>query len=252
MIQDAYHAFIAEAGFLFLVFTAGFLIAMFMMLEAIRKAKARRAIAEFRRQRRHHEAAIAREREAHAAEIAILRERLRAQDDAPKSFDAITAVGIERQRLMNRSEYWLYKTLQALAPDLPGHPLIFPQVPIGEVLRVVPSKGTPAERRRASQDIQCKRVDFALTDRSGHILAAVEYQGRGHYQGTAAFRDQIKQAVFRRAGIPLVEIEPHASPDDIAAILAHALSPKRAPGRPASDPPALASNPKPMAHPRSA
>lgn len=136
---------------------------------------------------------------------------------------------------MNRSEYRLYKILQTLVPDLPGRPLVFPQVPIGEVLRVVPSKGTKAEQRRASQDIQCKRVDFALTDGTGHILAAVEYQGQGHYQGTAAFRDQIKQAIFRRAGIPLVEIEPRATTDDIAATLAHALSPRSTRQRRASD-----------------
>lgn len=233
MIQDAYLKLMEEAGFLGVVFVGGFLFACLLLLEGIGRRKKQRAIAEFRRQRRQHQADLTREREAHAAEVAALRERLRTQDDGPRPFDAIAGVGLQRTALMNRGEYRVFRLLQSLAPGLPGRPLVFPQVPIGEILSVVPSSGTEAQRRRAQQEIQCKRVDFALTDARGLVVAAVELQGGGHFQGNASWRDQVKQATFRRAGVPLIEVGPRVTEDDLRATLTHSL------GRPPAPPLAL-------------
>ncbi|SFI89081.1 DUF2726 domain-containing protein [Jannaschia pohangensis] len=195
---------------------AGLVFMTFAVIDIMAKVKARRSKAEIRRQRRHHQAELTRERQAHAAEIAALREQLRDQHDAVKPFDAIAASRIERMRLMNRGEYRLYRVLMKAVADLPTQTLVWPQIPMGEVLRIVPSCGTEAQRRRASQELQCKRFDFALTDPMGHLVAAVELQGQGHYQGTAAWRDQIKQALLKQAGIPLIEVFPEDTDAQIA------------------------------------
>lgn len=210
-------------SFLSVGFILGILFMLMAVVDAVAKTKRARAIAEFRRQKRLHEATLAREKEAHAIEIAVLREQLRDQAAGTKPFDAIVACRIEPVRLMNRGEFRLWKTLEEIAARLPGQPLVFPQVPLGEVLRVAPSSGTDAERRRASQELQGKRVDAALTDRSGRLLVAIELQGNGHYQGTAAWRDQIKQALFRRADLPLIEVFPDVSSHDLEKMLRHAL-----------------------------
>ena len=37
-------------------------------------------------------------------------------------------------------------------------------------------------------------------------MHAIEYQGGGHHQGTAAARDAVKKEALRRAGIGYVEV----------------------------------------------
>jgi hypothetical protein len=201
-----------------IVLTFGFVVGVMWLgvcvLDVIRKVKSRRATAELRRQMRQYQAAVARDREAHAAEIAALREQLRIQGEQPKVFDAIAACRVERKKLMNRGEVELYRRLKDYAAARDGL-RVFPQAPIGEILRVAPGGGTSDQRRKASQEMQCKRVDFVITDANGWPRAAIELQGTGHFQGTAAWRDQIKQALFRRADLPLLEVKPE---DDDATL----------------------------------
>jgi Protein of unknown function (DUF2726) len=37
---------------------------------------------------------------------------------------------------------------------------------------------------------------------------AIEYHGRGHYQGTAAARDTVKKEALRQAGVRYIEVTP--------------------------------------------
>lgn len=209
------------------ILVTGFVIGVMLMavaaVEAVSKVRRQRAIAEFRRQRRYHQAEMQREREAHDTEIAVLRERLREQDDKPKVFDSIVACRIEPVRLLNRGEWRLWKMLERVVAGLPEKPLLFTQVPLGEILHIAPSAGTDAQRKCASQNLQCKRVDFAITDYTGRFLLAIELHGAGHYQGTAAWRDQVKQALFRQAGKPLIEVSPQISMDELETTIRLAL-----------------------------
>ncbi len=50
-----------------------------------------------------------------------------------------------------------------------------------------------------------KRADFVIVNSSGHVVLAVEYQGTGHYQGTARLRDAVKREAFCTAGVQLIE-----------------------------------------------
>src|SRR4051794_35676778 len=58
----------------------------------------------------------------------------------------------------------------------------------------------------AFRSINAKRVDILVVDRGGWPVFAVEYQGPGHHQGTAAARDTIKKEALRRAGVGYVEV----------------------------------------------
>ncbi|WGH79351.1 DUF2726 domain-containing protein [Jannaschia ovalis] len=230
MIQDAYLQLIEEAGFLVMIFMAGFLTMGFVVIELIRKTKTRRSIGEIRRQKRAHAADHAPERAAHASEVDLLQAQIKNQNDGPKPFESLAKVEIERCKLMNRGEVGLYRQLKPLVEE--AGLLIWPQVPLGEVLRLVPSAGTEAERRCVNRLIQQKRLDFAITDKRGLIVAGLEYQGHGHLQGNAAWRDHIKREVFRIAGIRFVEFSPQDNPETVRERVLQAIRPgATAPGR---------------------
>ncbi len=97
------------------------------------------------------------------------------------------------KRLMSRQEA---RVFYALERGLAKHPLgwrVMAQVSLGEVLGSTDTN--------AFQAVNSKRVDMLIIARDGLPIAAVEYQGSGHYQGTAAARDAVKREALRRAGI---------------------------------------------------
>ena len=47
-----------------------------------------------------------------------------------------------------------------------------------------------------------------VVDHKGIAVLVVEYQGMGHYQGTAVLRDAVKLEAFRTAGVTLIEVMP--------------------------------------------
>jgi hypothetical protein len=58
---------------------------------------------------------------------------------------------------------------------------------------------------------------------------ALEYQGAGHFQGTAAARDAVKKEALRRAGIGYHEVVAgHTTPTDLRRLV-EKLVPKPAP-----------------------
>jgi hypothetical protein len=56
---------------------------------------------------------------------------------------------------------------------------------------------------RAYSANNSKRVDLLLASRSGDPIGAIEYQGHGHYQGTAAARDAVKKEALRKGWSPV-------------------------------------------------
>jgi hypothetical protein len=82
------------------------------------------------------------------------------------------------------------------------------QVSLGEVLS--------SPDARAYGAINSKRVDLLIVSRSGDPIAAIEYQGHGHYQGTAAARDAVKKEALRKAGVRYIAVTPESSTEDMA------------------------------------
>ncbi len=108
------------------------------------------------------------------------------------------------KRLMSRQEA---RVFYALERGLAKHPLgwrVMAQVSLGEVLGSTDTN--------AFQAVNSKRVDMLIIARDGLPIAAVEYQGSGHYQGTAAARDAVKREALRRAGIEFPKFVPGMLP----------------------------------------
>ena len=127
--------------------------------------------------------------------------------DVGQQLYAVMAAPFERRRLLNRCEYQTFKIIEAdIAAARRGY-RVFAQTSLGEVLM------SPDES--AFRSINSKRVDILIVDQGGWPVAAVEYQGDGHYQGTAAARDAVKKEALRKAGIRYVEITSTDSAEQI-------------------------------------
>jgi hypothetical protein len=85
---------------------------------------------------------------------------------------------------------------------------VMAQVNLGEIL------SSPDARAYAA--INSKRVDVLLVSNRGEPIAAIEYQGGGHFQGTAPARDAVKREALRRAGVRYIEMTPEHDAEDLA------------------------------------
>lgn len=130
--------------------------------------------------------------------------------------DSVMTAAFEPKRLMSPDEYAVFVHVERAAARLaPRGARVMAQVCLGECLRT--------KNDDAFHAINSKRVDILLISSAGYPLAAIEYQGEGHYQGTAHARDAVKRAALHSAGIAYVEITPQHSPHDIEREIARAL-----------------------------
>ena len=118
--------------------------------------------------------------------------------DVGQQLCAVMAAPFERRQLLNWSEYQTFKIIENDVAAMRQGYRVYPQTSLGEVLY---STDTNAFR-----SINSKRVDMLIVDRAGWPIVAVEYQGRGHYQGSAAARDAVKKEALRKAGVQYLEI----------------------------------------------
>lgn len=120
--------------------------------------------------------------------------------------DLATKVGWRKQRLMNKPEFALYCELCALvALGRAGHRL-FAQVASGAFLEVMAREDRKEIADAAYHAVHRKVADFLLIDRFGNPVAVIEYQGAGHYQGSAHARDHAKRVACQRANIHFIEV----------------------------------------------
>lgn len=118
----------------------------------------------------------------------------------------------ETRPLMNKSEFRCFVLVQDWVRRSPGDGMrVFAQVPLGEILQSADDL--------AFRSINAKRIDLVVVDRRGLPLIALEVQGEGHYQGTAAVRDHVKRIALTKASVPLVEIFPGEGQDEVFARL---------------------------------
>ena len=68
--------------------------------------------------------------------------------------------------------------------------------------------------------INSKRVDLLLVDADCRARHAIEYQGTGHQQGSAAARDAVKKEALRKAGIGYHEVVAgHTTPKELRLLV---------------------------------
>ncbi|MEY4500300.1 MAG: hypothetical protein RIS52_190 [Pseudomonadota bacterium] len=118
--------------------------------------------------------------------------------DATEQLRQVMAAPFTRRAILNKSEARLFAAVEKTLVDLGSEWRLMAQVSLGEILS--------SSDKSAYTAINSKRVDILIVDASGMPLHAIEYQGGGHYQGTAAVRDAVKKEALRRAGVGYVEI----------------------------------------------
>lgn len=118
--------------------------------------------------------------------------------DAADQLGIVMASQFTIQPLLNISEARLFWELDRMVQVRNPAWQVMAQVSLGEILR--------CKDKVAYGGINSKRVDLLLVDGACQPVAAIEYQGGGHYQGTAAARDAVKKEALRRAGIGYHEI----------------------------------------------
>lgn len=145
------------------------------------------------------------------------------------------AASFSAKKVMRTGEYRVFRIVEAIVKTNPAGRRVFAQTALGEVIELRDS--------RAHSAINSKRVDIIVIDWNGLPLVAVEYQGEGHYQGSAAARDAVKKEALRKAGVQYVEIMHHHTDDDVARLTREALdraaksnaAPAAMPGSPAPE-----------------
>jgi len=143
--------------------------------------------------------------------------------DAADQLRIVMEAKFKPRPLLNKPEQRLLSHLdRALIEEAPGWRAMG-QVSLGEILE--------SDDDAAFFAINSKRVDLLIVDVDCRPLHAIEFQGTGHYQGTAAARDAVKKEALRRAGIGYLEIVSGDTPADVRAMVKRLAS--RSGGRPA-------------------
>ncbi|MBD3836658.1 DUF2726 domain-containing protein [Brevundimonas sp.] len=134
---------------------------------------------------------------------------------AATQLDAVMKANFTPRRIMSRGEASVFFAAERALKRLNIKGRVMAQVSLGEIL------SSPDEA--AYRAVNSKRVDILLIGNSGLPLAAIEYQGEGHYQGSAHARDAVKKAALQRAGIAYLEATPQHSAEDIERDIARVV-----------------------------
>lgn len=135
------------------------------------------------------------------------RQRGRDLTDVGQQLHAVMAGSFKRQRVLSLSEYRVFQIIEdEFAAQRAGY-RVFAQTSLGEVIA--------SDDRDAFSSINSKRADILVIDSGGWPFLAVEVQGDGHYQGTAAGRDAVKKEALRKAGVQYLEFGATDTADQI-------------------------------------
>lgn len=118
--------------------------------------------------------------------------------DAADQLRIVMNAQFSAQPLLNKGEARVFKELDRIVLACNPGWQVMAQVSLGEILR------TPD--KTAYSCVNAKRIDLLLVDEHCHLRHAIEYQGSGHYQSSAAARDAVKKEALRRAGITYHEV----------------------------------------------
>ena len=127
--------------------------------------------------------------------------------DPAEQLRVVTAAEFTKQTLLNKQEARVLYAAERAVAESGLKWRVMAQVSLGEILR--------SENARAFAAINSKRVDLLVISQSGEPLAAIEYQGSGHYQNTAAIRDAVKKEALRKAGVRYIEVMGRHTADDV-------------------------------------
>lgn len=135
--------------------------------------------------------------------------------DPSDQLRSVMAADFTAKKVMRAGEYRVFRIVETVLKSNPAGRRVFAQTALGEVIE--------SKDRNAHSAINSKRVDVIVIDWNGLPLVAIEYQGEGHYQGSAAARDAVKKEALRKAGVQYVEIMSHHTDGDVERLTRDAL-----------------------------
>lgn len=131
---------------------------------------------------------------------------------ASEQLRKVMAADFKSRPLLNRPEAQVFEALDKAVIARNPQWQVMAQVSVGEFLS--------SRDKGAFLAVNSKRVDFALMDENCCVRHAIEYQGTGHHQGSAAARDAVKKEALRKAGIGYHEIVVgHTTPSELRALV---------------------------------
>ncbi len=138
--------------------------------------------------------------------------RTNSADLAADQLKAVMKARFKPRALLNRPEAQVFRALDRIVIARNPGWQVMAQVSLGEFLA--------SEDKDAYLAVNSKRVDFALMDEDCRVRHALEYQGNGHHQGTAAARDAVKKEALRKAGIGYHEVVAgHTTPAELKRLI---------------------------------
>lgn len=191
-----------------LIFAVVFLVAMVVLKKVLRPQKSKRSPFRYKRGRNQRPDLRVVAKFGEDELLASASEQLR----------RVMSADFKSRALLNRPEAQVFKALDAaVIARNPGWQ-VMAQVSLGEFLSS-PDRGAYAA-------VNSKRVDFALMDAECRVRHALEYQGNGHHQGSAAARDAVKKEALRKAGIGYHEVVAgHTTPAELRRLVEKLVPP---------------------------
>jgi Protein of unknown function (DUF2726) len=135
--------------------------------------------------------------------------------DVGRQLIAVMEADFSPCKLLSKSEARVLKAAEAaIAANGIGW-RIMAQVNLGEFIK--------SNNSVAFSAINSKRVDLLIVTVENDPVAAIEYQGSGHFQNDAAGRDAVKKEALRKAGIAYLEITTNDRPRDLQHMIARLI-----------------------------
>lgn len=136
----------------------------------------------------------------------------RANLDAAEQLRVVMEATFTERPLLNKGEARVFAELDKLVIARNPAWQVMAQVAVGEFVA--------SPDREAYGCINSKRVDLLLVDGQCRARHALEYQGAGHHQGSAAARDAVKKEALRKAGIGYHEVVAgHTTPKELRLLV---------------------------------
>ena len=132
--------------------------------------------------------------------------------DAAEQLRVVMQADFKPRPLLNKGEARVFAELDKLVIARNPAWQVMAQVSVGEFVT------SPDPEAHAC--INSKRVDLLLVDGDCRARHALEYQGTGHHQGSAAARDAVKKEALRKAGIGYHEVVAgHTTPKELRLLV---------------------------------
>jgi Protein of unknown function (DUF2726) len=127
--------------------------------------------------------------------------------DSANQLRIVSDASFSARRVLSPTEARVFQAAEKSLAELQSSWRLLAQVSLGEILS--------SSDKNAFSSINSKRVDMLIISEDSMPIAAIEFQGTGHYLGDAAARDAVKKEALRRAGIGYIEIVAGDGPADV-------------------------------------